>query len=45
MRRLSEQAADPAMLYALAYTIGDLTRKNRAVHPDTLNAYNELLCH
>lgn len=45
MRRLSEQAADPAMLYALAYTIGDLTRQNRPVHPDTLNAYNELLCH
>ena len=45
MRRLSEQSADPAMLYALRYTIGDLTRKTCAVHPDTLNAYNELLCH
>ncbi len=44
MRTLSDTDADAAMLYALQYTITDLTRKKKAIHPDTLYAYNALVC-
>lgn len=43
MRRLSDEDSDKAMAYALAYTIRDLVKKNRAVHPDTLACYNEVI--
>ena len=45
MRRLVDIDMDEAMLYALRYTIVDLAGssmdKSKAIHPDTLAAYNE----
>ena len=43
MRNLVNTSIEEAMLYSLRFTIKDLISKNRAVHPDTLNAYNEIL--
>ncbi len=43
MRSLVNSNIEDAMLYSLKYTITDLVSKNRAIHPDTLNAYNEIL--
>ena len=42
MRRLVNESLDEAMMYALSYTIGELTEKQALIHPDTLNAYNEI---
>ncbi len=42
MRRLVDEDETAAMLYALSYTIAELVGKGAPVHPDTLNAYNEL---
>ena len=41
MRRLADEGLSQAMLYALSYTIRDLVKKQAAIHPDTLAAYNE----
>ncbi len=41
MRRLVDNDADEAMLYALTYTIRELAEKGAPIHPDTLGAYNE----
>ncbi len=43
MRRLSDVSLEAAMEYGIAYTIHDLLSKGRAVHPDTLAAYNEII--
>ena len=43
MRKLVYKSIKDAMLYSLNYTINDLKEKNKAVHPDTLAAYNEIL--
>ena len=43
MRRLSDVSLEAAMEYGIAYTIHDLLNKGRAVHPDTLAAYNEIV--
>lgn len=43
MRKLVDKSIKDAMLYSLNYTINDLKDKNKAVHPDTLAAYNEIL--
>lgn len=43
MRDLVNESIEDAMLYSLKYTIKDLISKERAVHPDTLNAYNEII--
>ena len=43
LRRLSDEDLDRAMAYALSYTIRDLVEKNRAVHPDTLACYNDVV--
>jgi len=42
MRRLVDEDADEAMMYALSYTIRELVGKNAPVHPDTIAAYNEI---
>ena len=42
MRKLVNISIDDAMLYSLKFTIKDLISKNRAVHPDTIAAYNEI---
>lgn len=42
MRRLSDLSLEDAMRYSLHYTIDDLQKKGRTVHPDTLAALHEL---
>lgn len=42
MRRLVDEDPDEAMMYALGYTIRELTEKNAPIHPDTIGAYNEV---
>lgn len=41
MRGLVDESFDKAFVYALQYTIKDLCDQKRAVHLDTLAAYNE----
>lgn len=41
MRRLADASLDEAMLYALSYTIGKLTRRRRTICRDSWQAYNE----
>ena len=41
MRRIADIGILPAMEYALDYSIRDLLSRRRAVHPDTIGAYNE----
>ena len=43
MRNLADISLDEAMKYSLKYTINDLVSRNKTVHPDTLNAYNEII--
>lgn len=43
MRKLADKSLDSAMVYALKYTIKELCDKNAAIHPDTFNAYNQLM--
>ncbi len=40
MRELVDKSFDEAYVYALQYTIKDLTEQKRAIHFDTLSAYN-----
>lgn len=42
MRKLVNLNLDDAMLYSLKFTIKDLIEKQRAIHPDTVRAYNEI---
>jgi len=42
MRRLVDIGMKEAMRYALIYTIKDLIGHNNPIHPDTVNAYNQL---
>lgn len=43
MRQLVNSSLDESMLYALHYTIGELLDKKVAIHPDTMDAYNEIV--
>ena len=43
MRRLVDVSMTDAMEYALSYTINELVEKRSQIHPDTLNAYNEIM--
>lgn len=43
MRRLVDVGIAPALRYALRYTITELVGANRPVHPDTFEAYNEVV--
>lgn len=40
IRGLVDESLDSAYLYALKYTITDLTSRGKALHPDTVEAYN-----
>lgn len=40
MRKLVDESFEKALVYALKYTIKDLCDQNRAIHNDTLAAYN-----
>lgn len=41
MRRIADTGILPAMEYALSYSIRDLLSRRKALHPDTIGAYNE----
>lgn len=41
IRALVDKSLDEAFIYALKYSITDLVEFSRAVHPDTVEAYNE----
>lgn len=43
MRAESEKSLEAGMIYGLSFVISDLVRRRRAVHPDALAAYNELI--
>ena len=43
MRNLVNTNMDDAMAYSLKYTINDLISKNLPVHPDTVEAYNQIM--
>ncbi|MBQ6847487.1 MAG: bis(5'-nucleosyl)-tetraphosphatase (symmetrical) YqeK [Clostridia bacterium] len=45
IRGLVEKSLDEAFIYALKYTIIDLTERSKAIHPDTVAAYNETVLH
>lgn len=41
IRKYVDESLKKAFVYALQYSITDLVNQGRAVHPDTVNAYNE----
>ena len=43
MRELSRQSLESAMLFACQFSLGDLSRRKLAIHPDQLCCYNELV--
>ena len=43
MRSLADKSMGKAMMFGLSFTINDLVSKERLVHPDTIDAYNDLL--
>ncbi|MCR5208164.1 MAG: bis(5'-nucleosyl)-tetraphosphatase (symmetrical) YqeK [Eubacterium sp.] len=43
MREKAERSLDEAMLYSLKYTIREVVKQERALHPDTLNCYNSII--
>lgn len=45
IRNLVDKSLDEAFVYALKYSIIDLTERSKAIHPDTIAAFNEaVLC-
>ncbi len=42
MRKLVDEDISKAMIYSLTYTINDLTSRGLCIHPDTMEAYNEI---
>ena len=43
IRNYVDQSLEKAMIYALKYSIADLVNQGKAIHPDTLSAYNEIV--
>ncbi len=43
MREKAEKSLEEAMLYGLGYTIDELAQRRRAIHPDTIAAYNDII--
>ena len=43
MRRLADQSLMEAIRYGVEYTIHDLLNRGRAVHPDTVALYNDIV--
>ena len=43
IRRYVDESLDKAFLYALQYSIEDLVKNGKAVHEDTVEAYNEVV--
>ncbi|MBE6728837.1 MAG: HD domain-containing protein [Ruminococcaceae bacterium] len=44
LRKKTLSNLDDALLYALRHTIVTLSQKTMAIHPDTLAAYNQIIC-
>ncbi len=42
IRRLVDISLDSALIYALQYSISDLIQHKKPIHPDTLEAYNQI---
>ena len=42
IRELVDKSIEEAMIYALKYSIVDLVEQSKAIHFDTLEAYNEV---
>ncbi len=43
MREETEKSIKDGMLFAMRYTIMDLAKNSKTIHPDTVNAYNEVV--
>ena len=43
MRKLVDTSLDSAYEYALRYTVMDLAERHLAIHPDTIDAFNETM--
>lgn len=43
IRNLVNVSLDDAFIYALQYSINDLVETKRAIHPDTVNAFNQIV--
>lgn len=43
MREKAEESLEKAMFEGLSFTINELIEKGKAVHPDTLDAYNDIV--
>lgn len=43
IRKLADKSLDEAVIYALQYTIKELTDKKKAIHQDTFAAYNQIV--
>lgn len=43
IRTLANKSLDGAIKYALEYSIVDLVKQSRAIHPDTVDAFNEIV--
>lgn len=41
IRKYVDESLEKAFIYALQYSITDLVEQKRAIHPDTVDAYNE----
>lgn len=41
IRSLVDESLDKAFIYALKYSIIDLTERSKAIHPDTISAFNQ----
>lgn len=42
MRALSQRSLEDAMAFGLSFTIGDLARKGKLIHPDSVACYNRI---
>ena len=43
MRKKAEESLESAMLYGLKYSIAEITSRGSTLHPDSVDAYNELI--
>lgn len=43
LRKIVEESLDEGLIYALKFTVTSLISKEQPIHPDTLNAYNDLI--
>ena len=42
MREKADRGLEEAMLYGLQFTVNEMVKEGRAVHPDSIHAYNEV---